>query len=374
MNCPSQEMMVRRRLFVFPVVVLLLFAACDTTSPDPVPEVDTGIADLTESWRTASPADFGLSSSVLSAAAAKAAANLRFRSLLVVKDGRLVFERYFNGSTESDLTDVRSVTKSVVSTLVGIALDKGHLSSLDESIGHALMSHLEMIPEYVNDITIRDLLTMSGGWVWDEVSGNSYSDWIGSGNHIQHVLELPRSEISGFLYNSGAVHLLGVVLEERTGRDLEEYADLFLFDKIGINRKTWESLNNGYVNGGAGIDLRPRDLARIGQLFIQNGHSGREQVLSESWIAEATSPKFTWRSSFGSVTSMSYGYLWWTNEGGSTPAFFAWGWGGQFIYVVPERRLVIVTTTRYQGLNAEGGPSQLEQLGLEVITDIVDQS
>ncbi|GMQ80598.1 MAG: serine hydrolase [Rhodothermia bacterium] len=364
--------MPRFRPFLFPLILVLLIAGCDTTSSDRPDEIGDGIVDLMEPWKTASPGDIGLSSSVLSAAAAKAARNLRFRSLLVVKDGRLVFERYFNGSTESELTDVRSVTKSVVSTLVGIALDKGHITDLDESIGNALASRVEILPEYVDNITIRDLLTMSGGWAWDEGAGNSYTEWIGSENHIQYVLDLPRLPSPGFLYNSGAVHLLGVVLEVMTGKDLEDYADLFLFDKIGIQRKTWESLENGYVNGGAGIDLRPRDLARIGQLFIQNGFSGREQVLSESWITEATSPKFDWRSSFGTVTSMSYGYLWWTNEGGSTPAFFAWGWGGQFIYVVPDRRLVIVTTTRYQGLNAEGGPGQLERLGLEVITDIVD--
>ena len=128
-------------------------------------------------------------------------------------------------------------------------------------------------------------------------------------------------------------------------------------------------MDDGYVNGGAGIDLRARDLARIGQLYLQDGVSGTRRILPEGWVAEATRPWFDWRGSFGSLDRYTYGQLWWVSESRPETAFLAWGYGGQFIYVVPALRLVIVATTEWRGLSSEGGPGPLELAVLEVVID-----
>jgi len=112
---------------------------------------------------------------------------------------------------------------------------------------------------------------------------------------------------------------------------------------------SWEPLDRGTVNGGSGIRLRGRDLLKLGQLFLQRGWSGERSVVPESWVDEATRPRFTWRQDYGAQKSVTYGMLWWVSDA-SPPAFFAWGYGGQFVYVVPSRDLVVVATTEWRGL------------------------
>jgi CubicO group peptidase (beta-lactamase class C family) len=178
------------------------------------------------------------------------------------------------------------------------------------------------------------------------------------------MVSTPGSE---FLYNSAAVHLLGVLLEETVARPLPEYADEHLFGPLGIGVRRWEAMPGDRVNGGAGIDLRPRDLARLGQLFLQEGVSGDRQIIPASWVSLATAPAFTWSSQSGPIDDLSYGYLWWVDR--TRNAYFAWGYGGQFVYVVPDRDLVVVTTTQWRLLSQDGGPGPLTDAVLEIIVN-----
>lgn len=157
---------------------------------------------------------------------------------------------------------------------------------------------------------------MTGGFQWNEVGGDSYTIWIQSGVHLLHILNQPLVNSPGtdFTYNSAAVHLLGVLLQEAVEMPLSKFADQYLFYKLGIQRSRWEKLSQGYVNGGAGIDLRPRDLARLGQFYLQGGSSGGTQILPLNWVSEATRPHFEWRSSFGPLKRFTYGYLWWVKR------------------------------------------------------------
>ena len=343
------------------ILGLLLNWFLTSCSSSPTEPEDSTL-DLNTPWVEASPEDAGINPEGLSKAIEKAEANPRFLSLLVVRDGKLVQESYFNGNRRDILNDVRSVTKSVVSTLVGIALKEGFIGNLDETVGDYLPAHFEISNAMINTITIRDLLTMTGGFQWDEWTSNSYSTWITSGDHVQHVLNLllVTSPGNSFTYNSGAVHLLGVLLQEAVKMPLPDFADQYLFNKIGIQSKDWEDLSGGYVNGGSGIDLMPRDLARLGQLYLQNGKSGDQQILPEDWVAQATSPKFSWRFNYGALQNYTYGYLWWVVEGPET-AYLAWGFGGQFIYVVPSKALVVVATTNWRGVSQDGGPQEVAQ-------------
>lgn len=353
------------RLIAALLLVALSATACGdgATGPGPV-----AVLDLTQPWQSASAASLGLDAAKLDAAVAQAEAIPRFRSLLVVRDGRLVLERYFGGMGANDLADIRSGTKSVVSTLVGIALAEGYLSGLDQTLSQLLPRSVAVLRPDEEGITVRDLLTMTGGWDWDESTVAGYNDWVTSSDHVQYLLNRPLADPPGaiFGYNSAAVHLLGVILEQVTGMSLPVFADQVLFGPIGISSRAWEHFPEGTVNGGSGLDLRPRDLARIGQLFLQDGVSGDRLVLDTDWIAQATHAHFPWTSDAG-PTHVSYGYLWWIDL--ENDAYFAWGYRGQYIYVAPARRLVVVATTAWRAIDGQSAPSDLDRQSLDVIAN-----
>jgi CubicO group peptidase (beta-lactamase class C family) len=126
-------------------------------------------------------------------------------------------------------------------------------------------------------------------------------------------------------------------------------------------------MSDNSVNGGAGIDLRPRDLARLGQLYLQEGRSGNQRLLSREWVDLATSPAYGWSSRFGPIEDLSYGYLWWIDR--DRDAYLAWGYGGQIIYVAPARALVVVATTEWRGVSQDGGANPLEAAVLDIIVN-----
>jgi CubicO group peptidase (beta-lactamase class C family) len=134
-----------------------------------------------------------------------------------------------------------------------------------------------------------------------------------------------------------------------------------------VDTVAWEALEHGTVNGGSGIDLRARDLLKLGQLYLQRGFSGERSVVPETWVDESTSPRFPWRDKFGAQRGVTYGMLWWVSDA-DPPAFFAWGYGGQFVYVVPSRELVVVATTEWRNLT-ETTPVGLAEEGLGVIVE-----
>lgn len=344
-----------------PGLVAALAVAC---SEGPAAVTFDAPADLTLPWQLAEPGAVGMDAGALRSAERRAEGIERLRSLLVVRRGRLVLERYYDGAVQDDLADVRSVTKSVVSTLTGLAVDRGYLSGLDATLGELLPPEVADLDEVERTITVRNLLTMSGGWAWHESGGTGYNEWITSQDHVGYLLDKPHVATPGttFTYNSASAHLLGVALAQATGRSLPALADEVLFGPLGITDRAWEPMGDGATNGGAGLDLRPRDLARLGQLFLQDGWSGTDRILPDGWVAQATTPSYAWVEPSG-PTRVSYGFLWWTDE--DHDAYMAWGYGGQFIYVAPARDLVVVTTTRWW----QGAPADLAHRVLDVIVN-----
>jgi CubicO group peptidase (beta-lactamase class C family) len=300
-----------------------------------------------------------------------AAAVPRFRSLLVARHGKLVLEDYFGGTGTSTAFDVRSVTKSVMSLLTAEAIADGKLS-LDSTVGDFLGA------PYTLDagdraVTVRQLLTMSSRYQWDENTANDYNDWVLSTDHVQFLLDRAQNAPAGtFTYNSAAVNLLGVLLQRAVGEPLAQYASRKLFTPLGITHVNWEQLEPDMVNAGAGIQLTARDLLRLGQLVLQHGKSGTTQILPSTWIDDATRPQFTWRATYGQQTHVSYGYLFWVADSPAIPVAFAWGYGGQFIYVVPSLDLVVVATTEWRGVSAEIDPGVFASSILSlIVSDIL---
>lgn len=346
-------------------------AGCTDLPTEPRPW-DAAAIDLAAPWKTATVEAVGGSRDLVAAGVERAHRNHRLQSLLVVKNGRLVVEEYFGTGHPEMLADVRSVTKSVVSALAGIAVERGRIGSVDDPVAGYLAPLVTALEGDKGNITFRHLLTMTSGFAWDETGGgSSYSEWIRSGDHLRFLLDKPLADPPGaqFTYNSAAVHLLGVAIEQATERRLPEFAQEALFGPIGIAFGRWESLPGGYSNGGAGLDLRPRDLARFGQLYLQLGVSANRQVLPEEWTAASTVARFQWRSDFGPLAGISYGRLWWVVPDAPEPFYFAWGYGGQFVFVVPRIAMVIVATNDWRGVGGDGGAARYERETLAVVTD-----
>jgi len=342
----------------------VLAGGCSETLA-PIP---AGPIDVAEPWVKAAPERLDLDPVLLADATRHAGDIPRFRALLVARHGRIALEWYAGGTNAGTLLDVRSVTKSVVSTLAGIATE-GALTNLDTT----MVAYLDggyTLDDGDRQVTIRHLLTMTSGYEWNESTGDDYNVWVASPDPAQFVLDRPQVTTPGqsFRYNTGGVHLLGLALEGATGTDLPMLARESLFDPAGITAAEWEPLSGGHVNGGSGLDLRARDLLRLGQLFLQQGRSGNRQIVPASWVQTATEPAFAWRRVFGPQTGISYGYLWWTSD--EPRAFFAWGYGGQFIYVLPDRDLVVVAATEWRDLDADA-VNPLEAAVLSVIVDDV---
>lgn len=334
----------RLRVGLTGTVAVFLSAACgDATAP-------VTVVDLSGPWARSTPEQAGFDPAVLAQAVSAAATASRCRSLLVARHGRLVLEQYFGGADSATRFDVRSVTKSVVSALVGIAIAQGKLPGISATVG-GYLGPPDTLDAGDGAVTVAQLLTMTSGYAWNETSGNDYNLWILSPDHIQFLLDRAQTGAPGsFTYNSAAVHLLGVLVQDAVGMPLPAFADTVLFRPIGVQSAQWETLESGTVNGGSGIALTGRDLLRYGQLVLQHGRSGSHQIVPLDWVGAMTAPQFGWRETDGPQHGVSYGYLWWTADGPPVHAAFAWGYGGQFIYIVPSLDVVAVATTAWQGL------------------------
>ena len=259
--------------------------------------------------------------------------------LLVAQHGEIVFERCYRDSGPTDLHCAHSVTKSFTSTLVGILAGDG-LLSLD-----APVSALVDAPAFRTDptkaaITVRHLLTMSSG-----LYGHGWWDIDELENRHEPVLEgaleapLVAAPGWGFLYNNGAAHVLSAVIEAVTATPAADVAAERLFGPLGIDRWMWPTDPQGRHWGCGGLELTARDLLKLGLLYLNGGSWNGTRTVDEGYVRTATSPLIEG----GPPEACGYGLLWWVADRASPPHFFAGGYGGQYVVVVPELDLVVVT-------------------------------
>jgi len=275
------------------------------------------------------------------------------RSLLIVRRGKLVGEEYFNGNRVDSLNHLRSATKSVTALLVGIAVRKGSIRSTAQTLPDVIPPSVATIPADKWAITVKNLLTMTAGFEWNESqSVTEYNNWVLAPDQINYVLERPLSDVPGsrFNYNSGATHLLSPILAEASGKSTRAFAQENLFTPLGISDLTWETDKRGYQNGAAGLALRPRDLAKIGALILQEGYSGTTELVPSDWIREMTTAKSHGVWLYGAMGQLDYGDLIWIGKVRGSDAYLCEGYGGQVLLVVPSLDLVIVATTTWQSL------------------------
>jgi CubicO group peptidase (beta-lactamase class C family) len=358
------------------IAIALLIASCKLDSPHedalvpqiPVPEVTD------DGWEVASLSSVGMDAAKFSQLIDRLEqiGEHRIHSILVVRNGKLVFEQYYSGlkfnlgqytgQTGYDMNDLHvlcSATKSVTSALLGIAMDKGFVQSVEQKV-------FDFFPEYADllnqapakgKMTIKHLLTMTSGLTYDDESlpytdsRNDMNRFYTSSDPIRFLLARPLFADPGtvFDYDNCNTNIIGQIIYKATQQRLDRFAKEYLFDKLGIQQHQWQIVKNNVILSSGDLHLRPRDMAKFGLLFLNNGEWKGEQLVSSEWCAISTAVflnpnnynnEFQWAN--------GYGYQWWQKtyfyNSKSYPSFFAAGWGGQNIIIIRDLNLVIVTT------------------------------
>ncbi|WP_054956166.1 serine hydrolase domain-containing protein [Paenibacillus dakarensis] len=269
----------------------------------------------------------------------------KMHSFLIVRDGKLIFEKYYGAHHQGALNDLRSATKSFTSTLFGMAVHRGELPSIDTPV-------LPFLKEYatrsthplLHRVTFRHLLTMTSGFAWQ--TGKKLGEPLIHRFHrnrrwASFALALPviDEDMGTFQYRSTDSHLLSVALSKATGMDAFTYAKTHLFTPLDITHSAWTPSPEGHSMGHVGLYLTSRDMAKFGQCCLNEGKWKGEQIIPKEWLTEALTPKTEGYPAFG-----DYGFQWWTGKMDGQPFTLAHGHGGQQIYIFPELNTVIVFT------------------------------
>lgn len=282
--------------------------------------------------------------------------------MVIMKEGKAVYEKYFCGCTEADRIHVFSVTKSILSILIGIALDKGYIHSVDQKV-------LEFYPEYtvkkgektIQNVTIKDMLTMTAPYKY---KSNPYTKYFTSMDWVKFSLDVlgGKGQIGEFRYAPiVGPDILSGILERAAGQSVFEFAKEYLFAPLGITvEKTitfhskeeqmafykatdiscWVAGPTGVNTAGWGLTLSPMDMAKIGQLFLNGGMWNGNRIVSEKWVSDSTSEQSRWKQ-----RDLPYGYLWWIDE--QDNGYAAMGDGGNIIYVSPDKNMVVASTSLF---------------------------
>lgn len=274
-------------------------------------------------------------------------------SIIVYSQGENKFEKYYNGFNKNSLHQIQSQTKSIVSLLMGIAIDKGYIKSEHEPVSKYFPEDFKTGDNLKSNVTVRDLLTMSAGFQWEEMipmndPGNDNMNMLNSGNWLKYALSRPMAikPFTLFKYNSGCPMIVAGIIEKSSKMTIEEFAKKYLFEPLGIKNYRWLKDSTGFCHAGGGLFLKPIDMLKIGVLVMNNGSFKNQQLISDDWIKKATGSYLPTKFDIS-----TYGYFWWIremriSEGKTTKVISAEGAGGQKLYLFPEYQLIIGFTER----------------------------
>lgn len=269
----------------------------------------------------------------------------KMHSMLVVRHGKLIFERYYGGFHAGMLNDLRSATKSFVSLLTGIAISKGHIPGIHIPVTEALQRHIpHRCSPRLGTITLRHLLTMTSGFRW--ITGKKLGEPLvrnlqRSRRWASYALSLPidPENIGQFQYRSSDSHLISVMLSEFTGQDAYSYAREHLFGPLDIEHAAWLPSPEGHSMGHIGLYLTSRDLAKVGMSLLRGGLHRQEQVIPAGWLEDALSAQTPGYPAYG-----SYGYQFWNGLMSGQPYQLAHGHGGQQLLLLPKLDAAVIFT------------------------------
>lgn len=341
----------RARACLIPLVMLA--AACTIPADDHSIYRPLTLPD----WEVSTPQAEGVDPDLVLSTYQKARGHPSLYSLLVIKSGRLIAERYFNGQDHRAASNMASVTKSFISSLAGIALREHVLPGLEQTMaGYFPEIDWPRLDPRKSQITIRQILEMRSGFPWEEMTGHldvllSRWDWI------PLIEQFPLSGDPGTLfgYSNLTSHLMAIILARAANTDLQSWAKTRLFDPLGIEVGNWNRDASGYCYGSSELCLTPRAMAKYGLLYVRGGKLNGTQIIPAEWVAESLTPCSL--DAYGAAISrpgsgkilasfdlLDYGYLWWSSKCGRHPIKWAWGHGGNLIVLVQDLDMVVVTS------------------------------
>ena len=322
---------------VFLVFATMLLSSCGGVGPDKPDYWPT------QGWRTATPESQGMDSALLlDMMDVIWQKDIDIDSVVLVRNGYIVLDAYSYPRDAADPHNIYSCSKSVTSALIGIAIDRGYIKSVHQSAMEFFPEHLaKNLDADKQAMTLEHLLTMTTGL---ECRDSYRYHWIGLGqmkasaDWVQFMIDLPMVKEPGtqFNYCNGATFLLSAILQQKAGMDALSFAQKHLLKPLGISDFMWPSNSQGITVGYGKLHIRPRDMAKFGFLYLNNGQWEDKQIISDRWVKEST------RKHVSTKGPMDYGYQWWTMGSG---AYTALGYGGQFIFVVPYKNIVAVFTS-----------------------------
>jgi len=298
-----------------------------------------------------------------SAAHAAAKKLPRLHSLLISQDDELVFEQYYNGRDPQRPANMKSASKSVISALVGIAIDRGIIDSVDVKVAQYFPDLIAASDDpQKQQITIENLLTMQSGL--ETTSNRNYGKWVLSDNWVEFALNQPLVAMPGtrMLYSTGSTHLLSAIITQASGMSAKQFAQENLSSRLGFSMSYWPQDPQGIYFGGNDMEMTPRQMLEFGRLYLNEGIKDNEQIISEAWVEASYQPRA--RSPRGQ--GRFYGYGWWLRDLAGMQVPVAWGYGGQLIFVVKELDLVVVATS-------ESTPSPSRRGHLRSLYDLVEE-
>jgi CubicO group peptidase (beta-lactamase class C family) len=329
-----------------------------------------------DDWEVSTPEAQGLDPLLVAEMYYHAAELETIYSLLVIKNGYLIAEDYFNEGSVDQKDRLQSVTKSYTSALVGIALEQGYLASLDQK----MMDFFPELADQITDprkeqITIRQMLQMRAGYPWEESTAELF-EMLYHGFRPSFLVEVPLVSDPGtqFEYSSLTSHLLGIIVARATDTDLKSFAEEHLFSPLNVEAGEWIQDWEGYYNGHADLHFSARDMAKFGLLYLNDGEYQGEQVISAEWVYDSlqTYSEDAWDYRVGrNFNDIGYGYQWWSVRAGDHRYNLAWGHGGQQIALLDEFDMVIVVTA--DPLVGQHGdrPWRLEKANLNLVADFI---
>ena len=327
-------------------------------------------------WDISTPEAEGLDRELVERLYANASNVETVRAVLVIKNGKLIAEKYFNDGSIDRRDTIQSVTKSFTGALTGIAVEQGLLEGLDQPIVDFFPELRTSIDPRKQLITIRHLLQMRAGYPWEEASPEGMELLLHEGFRPRHMADVPlvREPGSGFDYSNLSSHALAIIIARAADRDLLLYARENLFEPLGIEPGEWRKSWEDYRMGFGELQVTPRDMAKLGQLYMNGGRWNGEQIVPEDYV-EASLSSYTedaWYYRIGrNVRHTGYGYQWWSAQAGKGRYNFAWGHGGQQIALIKEHDMVVVVAADPLYLQHGAKPWRYEKENLNLVGDFV---
>jgi CubicO group peptidase (beta-lactamase class C family) len=338
MGCP------KHKLFLILVSLNVLLVAC-SVQPTNITKLDIETSPYwpTEGWRVSTPEEQGMDSEILGEMLDELLERAyNIDSISVIRNGYMVLDVAIYPNKSSNKHIIHSCTKSIVSALIGIALEQGHLKSVDQPLLEIFADReVANLDSRKQSITLEDVLTMSSGLLCRDsylYRWGGIEKMLASDDWVQYMLDLPMEGLPGtlFEYCNGGSFLLSAIIQETTGENALTYAEENLFEPLGISDVDWPSNPQGISIGWGNLHMLPHDMAKIGFLYLNEGEWDGEQIVPAEWVNEST------KKHIDATLQDGYGYQWWVDP---PDVYMALGYAGQFIFVAPELDLVAVFTS-----------------------------